>query len=469
MASPEARALGVTSGMRAAEASGLKGITARHLFERDPYADRRALEQLAAWCEQFSPCVGLLGTDALTFDIRSSSRLFGGEVPHLETIRRAFRERGLQCRLALADTVGAAWALAQFNRQTVTNVAPRRHASALETLPVQALRLEEKTVADLHSLGLERIGQLVELPREEMAARFGDHLIKRMDQALGTCPEPIVPYQPEPVASARWTGESPADRWELLETVLDSLLRRLLEQLPVNTGIVRLRCRLQCEKRDPAFGFTIGLVRPTTQQKRLLELIRLQWESLRLAAPVSGLRLDVAETGIKATRQNDLFPSATRDDPRALADLIERLSARLGRESVVRPRLVREAQPELAVRYEPVVGTKSLAGTKSPPKQKASSASPQRLWQRPIHIERRPIPLLHVTASFPLGPPARFQLRGEEHRIVRTWGPERIETSWWRGRMVRRDYYRVETSDGQWYWLYRRLQDGKWFLHGRFA
>jgi protein ImuB len=76
---------------------------------------------------------------------------------------------------------------------------------------------------------------------------------------------------------------------------------------------------------------------------------------------------------------------------------------------------------------------------------------------------------LQVTAVMPLGPPARFRLRGEDYRITRTWGPERIETSWWRGHMVRRDYYRVETRDGQWFWLYRRLQDGKWFLHGRFA
>ncbi len=468
-ASPEAQALGVTPGMRAAEASGLRGVTADQLHERNPWEDRRCLEQLAAWGEQFTPYIGLLGTDALALNVKGVSQLFGGEAEHVEAVRQAIYERGLECHLALTDTVGASWGLARFGRQAMTLVAPQRHAAALEPLPVEALRLDGKTVDDLSSLGIERIGHLVELPREDLGARFGEHLITRLDQALGTCREPIVPYRPAPVASAKWSTESPVDRWELLEVVLDQLLHRVLEQLPSNTGIVRLRCQLHDGRRRPC-AFTVGLVRPTTQHKRLLELIRLQWEGLRLAAPVSGLRLEVLETGIKVTRQNELFAATTRDDPRALADLIERLSARLGREHVVRPRMVREAQPEQAVRYEPLLeGKKASRRKKASPGSSSRKRSPQtRFWQRPLHVERRPLPL-HVTAVIPLGPPAQFLLRGDEYRITRTWGPERIETSWWRGRMVRRDYYRVETQDGQWFWLYRRLQDGKWFLHGRFA
>jgi protein ImuB len=55
------------------------------------------------------------------------------------------------------------------------------------------------------------------------------------------------------------------------------------------------------------------------------------------------------------------------------------------------------------------------------------------------------------------------------HRIVQAYGPERIETAWWRGPTVRRDYYVVETDSGERFWLFRRLRDGSWFLHGMFA
>jgi protein ImuB len=72
-------------------------------------------------------------------------------------------------------------------------------------------------------------------------------------------------------------------------------------------------------------------------------------------------------------------------------------------------------------------------------------------------------------AVAPEGPPVKFQLAGRDRRIVRAWGPERIETGWWRGGSVRRDYYQVETTDGARYWLFRELATGRWFLHGMFT
>ena len=89
------------------------------------------------------------------------------------------------------------------------------------------------------------------------------------------------------------------------------------------------------------------------------------------------------------------------------------------------------------------------------------------LAPRPLRLVRRPI-ALEATSIMPDGPPVRFQFRSRGHRVARTWGPERIETGWWRGRPVGRDYYRIETTTGRRFWLFRRLRDGKWFLHGMF-
>ncbi len=86
---------------------------------------------------------------------------------------------------------------------------------------------------------------------------------------------------------------------------------------------------------------------------------------------------------------------------------------------------------------------------------------------RPLRLFREPVPVA-VISVVPDGPPVRLVFRGREHRIARHWGPERIETGWWRGAMIGRDYYRVETASGQRWWLFRRLDDGRWFLQGAF-
>jgi protein ImuB len=128
---------------------------------------------------------------------------------------------------------------------------------------------------------------------------------------------------------------------------------------------------------------------------------------------------------------------------------------------VLRVRFVADAQPEKAYQYDSLVtnhGKCRGAGRfatawDSPP--------------RPLRLVRQPVPVA-ATFLLPDGPPVRFLLRGQEHRIAHAWGPERIETAWWRGPMIARDYYRVETAAGQRYWLFRRLDDGRWFVHGAF-
>ncbi|HEY2759752.1 MAG TPA: hypothetical protein VGI75_03395, partial [Pirellulales bacterium] len=155
--------------------------------------------------------------------------------------------------------------------------------------------------------------------------------------------------------------------------------------------------------------------------------------------------------------QQELFEPSRRENRRQVSLLVDGLSNRLGRETVARAVPQAEAQPELAFRYEPLAGV-------APRKTK-----PQR-WKhlpRPLQLEKEPLPL-QVMSVVPDGPPMQFHLRGELHRVAYAWGPERIQTGWWRGRYVQRDYFRVETSNGRRFWLFRRLSDGKWFLHGSF-
>jgi protein ImuB len=180
-----------------------------------------------------------------------------------------------------------------------------------------------------------------------------------------------------------------------------------------------------------------------------------------------------------AERQQELFtddPSAA--NPAELARLIDRLAGRLGHRGVVRPRLVHDAQPEFAVRYEPLVGTDDpiaapWTGKQSSRSRKTRAKPGARGWShfqpldRPLVLLPRPSPI-RVIGLLPDGPPAQFVYRGQAHRVACHWGPERIETGWWRGEGTRRDYWRTETASGARYWLFRRLRDLTWFLHGVF-
>ena len=157
-----------------------------------------------------------------------------------------------------------------------------------------------------------------------------------------------------------------------------------------------------------------------------------------------------------ASWQEELFEASQRENRRQVGLLVDRLSNRLGREAVVRAVPQAEAQPELAFRYEPLAGN-------LPQKTKQPRWKP---LPRPLRLESEPIPL-EVLSVVPDGPPIQFQFHGL-HRVAQAWGPERIQTGWWRGRYVQRDYYRIETVTGKRFWLFRRLADGKWFLHGIF-
>ena len=507
-----AQAAGLCVGMPLAEAAALvrppRGQSSSAelcVEEYDPVADRQALEALAADCQQFSPLVGCERADtpeSLFFDVTGLGPLFGGEDALARRIVAWFRGRGLEIRLAIADTLGAAWALAHFGEDTLarstsegtpahfdadtltrsasegTPCGPRLHSGpmsfpaacsishgeSLSSLPIEALRLPSPTVDLLHQLGIHRIGPLERLPREDLTSRFGPELLQRLDQAAGRRPETVPAILPPPEFEARRLLEYPSTCREVIGALLDSVVEELSQMLlRLDRGALRLDCRLDCEGKKNA-ELSVGLFQPTASPRHLLELIRTPLERLVLPAAVTGICVQSPLTAPLAQRQQELFVDAGQlaSHDRLLASLIDRLSSRLGQKAVLRPRLVADAQPELAWRYDSLVDGHGPRRASRPRRGLAAELS-----SRPLRLLRRPIPLA-VVAIAPDGPPLRFTWQAREHRVADARGPERIETGWWRGHPIGRDYYRVATAAGTCFWLFRRLRDAKWFLHGAF-
>ncbi|MBN8626952.1 MAG: DNA polymerase Y family protein [Planctomycetes bacterium] len=484
----------------AARNSPSRSTVGRSSAAAQSMCDAALRTRLADEAEEFSPLVGWVGDEsaaALCLDIGPTAHWFGGEERLLERLAEWVRDRRLMGTAAIADTLGAAWGVAHFVgddspapwRRRI--VPPGRQAQALAPLPIAALRLPAAVQTLLHELGLYAVGPLLELSRTALAERFSPELLLRIRQALGESPELFVAHRPPPQHEATLAWEAGLTSTEPLLEAWRLLLPKLLTPLAARG---RALSRLLAELHDERGGqgrFVIGLLRPTLDAAHILGLLQLRLEAERVRRPIIGTRLAVLEEAAEAVQQQVLFDDlAPPLEAHAWTTLVERLAGRLGNEAVVRIRLCSDHQPERAWQAVPWLARRS--GNNSSPLSPRgrgaggegaarSSRSPNsRKRPPPTTAEQKPLapprPTIllaeprpvRVFAVAPHGCPRQYEYEGRERTVVESWGPERIETAWWRGPSIRRDYFRVLTDDGRRSWLFRDLRRNRWFLHGWF-
>ncbi len=447
---------------------GLADARAMHpqieAIEADPAADARMLAGLADWCDRYTPLVALDGRDGLFLDITGCAHLFGGEEALAGDLLSRLAGHGFDARAGLAGTPGAAWAMARHRAGAdgkAVILAPGGEAEALRPLPVAALRLDAETVIRLESVGLRRIGALMEVPRAPLARRFGRRLLERLDQAMGRLDEPISPRLALPALSAERRLAEPVTQAEELEHLAESLCRTLKERLE-ERGKGARSLELALFRTDgEVHRIAVGLSRPIRDPALVRRLFR---ERLTQGGPDAGCGYELVRLSVLTAAPFEGLQSGFdgRQDEEDLAGLIDRIHARLGPGVVLRPVTIASHLPERAVRHVPF----DLAA----PAQAEAGGQP-----RPVRLFSRPEPI-EAMAEIPEGPPLMFRWRHALYRVSSAEGPERLAPEWWREEGARtRDYYRVEDSAGRRFWLYRQglySEPGampRWFLHGLFA
>ncbi len=465
--SAEAARAGVAPGMPAAEARALleggrrSRCAAARFFPLDLPADRETLRRLCRELLAYSPHAGLEEGDApesLLLDVTGCAHLFGGETRLLARVRRDLRERGCHAVAALAGTVGAAWGIARFARSPAVVVPPGGDRARLAALPPAALRLPGHVLAALAELGLDTVGQLASLPRASLPSRFGPDVRRRLDQAFGDLPEMIACERfPEPV-EASLAFDVPLDDHRDVETALQQLLADVLDRLrSQGLGTQRLAVRLSHVDGSET-PLEIGLVSPTASEKRLGEALRLTWERTEIASEVVGATLRAVDPAKLPARSGRLFDDGRETPASEWESLLERLVHRLGETSVVRIEPAEDHAPERSLRFVPVTRERCAS---TPAASSAVQAA-----QRPLCLLAVPRPAGVVSGSD--GLPRHVRWPGVASAVAQCWGPERIETGWWRDGTIRRDYYRIETEEGRRLWLYCDRVTEQWFLHGTF-
>jgi protein ImuB len=462
---PLARKRGIAPGMPLSEVlTQIRPGETSKIAPLDPAVDRAALVELAMECERYSPCVGLEEAEcpeSLLLDITGIAHLFGGEEALAHQVCEDFSARRFGVKIAIGDSIGMAWAAARFLAHVSQPlVIPVGQHDLLRHLPLEGLRLSDPSIQKLHRLGIRTIHQVFRLPRASLPSRFGNEIAIRLDQFTGRLPEVIQACRPMPKPIVERSFENGLRNSEVIEHVLSVLLRELLSLLrPRQAGIRQLHCLFMTDAKNEV-ATTLRLCRPVADAQQLQELLQLKLERLRFDAPVVRIRLEALEVLPLGLPQRDLLHGHSPDDARQFASLVNRLSSRLGDQAVVSPKLLCEAIPEQAVALVPVAEE-----LPSPPRSNPQTFRP---LDRPTCLFARPQPVEVVTVV-PDGPPAAIFLQGRRWAIARHWGPEQIDGGGWQGPVVRRQYYRIELTDGRRLWLFQRLSDERWFLHGEFS
>ncbi|HET8727794.1 MAG TPA: DNA polymerase Y family protein, partial [Alphaproteobacteria bacterium] len=324
-----AAAAGLAPGMTLADARAV--VPELVAVDADAQADAASLDRLAGWCGRYTPWTATNGADGVIMDITGCAHLFGGEEALLSDLLDRLSGFGLTARAAIADASAAAWAWARYGGGGV--VAQGGTQAALASLPVAALRLSAETVAALHRVGLRRIGDLEDLPRAPLAARFGARVPERLDQAFGRAAEPISPRRPPAPWRCRLTFPEPVGRREDLDEAARRLIGRLTARLEREEQGAR-RLWLTFYRVDGGFQrLAVGTSRPARDPRHLARLFA---EPLGTTDPGFGVETMMLEATSEPLGARQLAlgheVSGTGDD---LARLVDRLQNRLGRGSVV--------------------------------------------------------------------------------------------------------------------------------------
>jgi protein ImuB len=463
-----AAALGLTPGLALAEARARYpdlAVVAEHAAD-----DRRLLDGIADWCQRYTPLLAVDPPDGLLLDIAGCAHLYGGEEQLLADLLDRLAGFGFAARAAIASTIGAAFAAARFGPAGI--IAPGEERPTLAPLPIAALRLPPETVAALRRVGLKRIGDILDLPRAPLAARFGDAVLRQLARALGTEREPLTPILPVAAYAAEQPFAEPIAREEDVLLVIARLAARLKPILERRGEGARC-IELALFRTDGAVRrIVVSTSRPVRDPPDIRALYVERLASLADALD-PGFGFDLARLSVLAAEpcpaeQIGLGESADDAD---LDRLIDRLSARLGTHRVMRLLANDSHIPEVASGLVPAQAGIALDTGWAAFRRFRDAVA---LSPRPLRLLAKPEPI-EAIATVPDGPPVRFRWRRAFHEVVAADGPERIEGAWWSEEGgPARDYFRVEDQAGHRFWvfragLYRLTAQPQWFLHGTFA
>jgi len=460
-----AREAGLKPGMALAAARAICGtLTA---IPRSVAKEEECLQRLAIQLAQYTPSVSVDAvSQSIVLEVASSMKLFGGIGALLGEVRRTVRSQGYQGLVGIAPTPLAAQLLAratQYHPATRMCRDATQLTERLADVPLALFGWSYDTLNTLATLGLTRIKDLMPMPRRGLQQRFGDSVLNDLDRARGLLGDPRLYISlPERFSSNReFVFE--VHESERLMPVADGLFQEMEGFLRARGAATQTVVVTLKHARNAHTHITLGTREPARHAGHWLRLLREKFARAELAAPVVEMTLRVEQLRPYLAETHSLLRNAVSTRQDSAANLVDRLAARLGEKAVYQIEVESDHRPEFAWRKQTGAGL-----TQRPPaRQRYSrtdsgqtrSSTKMPTSNRPAWILREPRALVGMN-DIP-------QYHGALTLLA---GPERIETGWWDGKPVARDYFVAQNPQHEVCWIYRDYRFGrKWYLHGLFA
>lgn len=454
---------GVRAGMTVAHARALLPKGVMHAEQCDAAATRRALRRLALRMHAFVPTVAMDQRDGLRLDASGCVHLYGTMEQLIARIMRKLAKIGIAGRVAAAPTFTAACAIARCGAHGTVVRELADIAQATDELPLVSLRLQPGVLHALYEVGIERVGELRALPRASLADRFGSDVLRVLDQLAGRAAERIAPVVARGVIEASHELTGPTTRLEAIHLVAQRVLSSLCRTLRgKQLGCRKVVVTLERSDIEPLV-LTLQVAKATSDAGHLFGMLRHLLDGAQLGFGVQALRARAQLVSRLQHQQIEAWRESRGGTPTdGLGRFVDACVARMGPASVTWATPAASHLPENAL-VRQIVG--DLSQCASEPGNVVRIDRPSRLLAEPTSAS--------VLAVVPDGPLARVSAWGEAMEITQTHGPERIAGEWWRehghaASSLSRDYFRVQTSQGRWLWVFR-CGDGRWFVHGEWA
>ena len=448
---------GVAPGM--AINSALALAPALQSLARNVQRERALLESIATLgLDLITPRVSLEPPDGVLLEVRGSLRLFGGARKLLGRAREELLKAGVSGRLALTPTPLASLWFARVGQEVMLR-ARDQLPSRLASLPLASTtRWPERSLEMLTTMGVRTVGECLRLPRDGFARRFEPQMLATLDRATGRLPDPRRAFRAPEKFSTHRELEPEIDDLDRLALAIEPLLEGLCAFLQQRGRAVQSLELRFVHREVAATRLRLRFVQPVAQPQRIAELLQERLAHLDLPGPVRRVRLRSGSLLELPEVPAALFTNDRRESAAAVPQLIERLRARLGDDAMHGVCLVPEHRPESALRK---------CGWSVPAAARKAVIDPSADTFRPLWLLSEP----QMLEGGQDGQPPRY-----EGALTIEEGPERIESGWWDGKDVARDYYVVRNPLGLSLWIYRerrRVRDGEsghgWFLHGVFG
>jgi len=486
-ANEKAMTQSIHAGMVAADAKAMYPLLT--VIDDQSGLSERLLKRIAEWCIRFSPCVAVDGDDGLFLDATGCTHLWGGDEEYVKDIITRFNKYGYTVRVAIADTIGAAWAISRFGKDDFI-IEPGQQSTALLYLPAAALRLDDDTTDRLNKLGLRQVKDFIGMPKSALRRRFVKSespevrkpernfnrkgakvqrefstfnfqfsILTRINQALGLEEEFIQPVHPPVPYEERLPCMEPIVTATGIEIALQRLLETLCKRLQQEGKGIRTAV-LKCYRVDGKIEqVEIGTIRASHHVEHLFRLFELKISSIEPALGIELFILEATKVEEHVSLQSTIWKSNGGLQDEKISELLDRLSNKIGASAIHRYLPNEHYWPERSVKAADSLDEEATTTWK------LDRPRPLQLLARPEMIE--------VMAPIPDYPPMNFRYKGKLHTIIKADGPERIEQEWWIEQGQHRDYYYVEDEEGCRYWLFRlgHYEDAeyRWFIHGVFV